>query len=490
MLFNSVAFILLFLPVVVLGYYFLLVRNGGLSLLWLVGASLFFYGWWNPAYLLLLLGSIFVNYCCGRALSWNNSSKFRSKCFVIAGVFFNLLLLGYFKYANFFVENVEFFSGSNFHFKAVVLPLAISFFTFQQIAYLVDVYRLKRSSYGFLEYVLFVAFFPQLIAGPIVHHKEVMPQFRRLYYVGFKSSNIAVGLTIFAVGLAKKVLVADEFALIASPVFDSYALGHSLRFGETLEGVLAYTLQIYFDFSGYSDMAIGLARLFGVRLPVNFNSPYKSTSIIEFWRRWHITLSNFLRDYLYIPLGGNRSGEVYRYRNLFLTMLIGGAWHGAGWNFFIWGALHGCYLIVNHLCRQLMIPRPTGMFLAYLHSAASFLLTFIAVVVAWVFFRAESLESALMILKRLFTLGNWSSAEFNEANLLYLALGMIVCLTLPNTQELLAKYRPALNVKRDIVPQAFLRWRPTPYMAILTSAILVVCCLSLQKESEFIYFQF
>ncbi len=340
MLFNSYGFIFLFLPVVLLGFYQLGRISHFYAALWLALASLFFYGYWNPAYVGLLLGSIVCNYSFGRWIAQAGIAPVpvRQKQLLIIAITANLALLGYYKYANFFINNLNPVLGTSWNLGNILLPLGISFFTFTQIAFLVDTYQGKVKEYSFTHYALFVTSFPHLIAGPILHHKEMMPQFAKPGSYQINWANIAVGLTIFICGLAKKVLIADHLNEFATPIFNAVgAGGHPMLF-EAWVGALAYTLQLYFDFSGYSDMAIGLSLMFNVRLPMNFNSPYKATTIIEFWRRWHMTLSRFLRDYLYIPLGGNRKGKIYRYRNLIITMLLGGLWHGAGWTFLIWGA--------------------------------------------------------------------------------------------------------------------------------------------------------
>jgi len=349
MLFNSYQFIFLFLPITLLGFH-LLGKEGynRTAIAWLVGASLFFYGWWNPAYLALILFSIVFNYGVGVSLGYApNSPKKKSVLFL--GVASNLGLLGYYKYANFFIENINVITGAEIVLDQIILPLAISFFTFQQIAYLVDVYRDKVKEHNFLHYCLFVTFFPQLIAGPIVHHKEMLPQFAQAITYRLRAKHLAVGFTIFVIGLFKKVVLADGIAVYATPVFEIAEFNVALTFFEAWGGALAYSFQLYFDFSGYSDMAIGIARMFGIRLPLNFNSPYKAISIIDFWRRWHLTLSRFFRDYVYIPLGGQRKGEIRRLVNLAITMLLGGLWHGAGWTFVFWGGLHGLFLVINHI---------------------------------------------------------------------------------------------------------------------------------------------
>jgi D-alanyl-lipoteichoic acid acyltransferase DltB (MBOAT superfamily) len=307
MLFNSPVFICLFLPITLLLFF----QIGGrgwfrLAIAWLLAASLIFYSWWNPANLILLLTSILVNYGIGVALAQVVQPKLR-KILLVLGVAVNLALIGYFKYANFFISSVAHVLGANLGFVHVILPLGISFFTFQQIMYLVDAYRTPKSqSYRLLDYALFVSFFPQLIAGPLVHHRQLIDQFNNKAIYRFNSENLALGITIFVIGLFKKVILADGVALYSTQAFAAATNGISLTFVEAWVGALAFTLQLYFDFSGYSDMAIGLARMVGIQLPINFNSPYKAVDMIDFWRRWHITLSNFLRDYLYIPLGGNR----------------------------------------------------------------------------------------------------------------------------------------------------------------------------------------
>jgi D-alanyl-lipoteichoic acid acyltransferase DltB (MBOAT superfamily) len=399
MLFNSHLFIFVFLPVA-LAVYLLIIRQGwrNQSFDWLVAASLFFYGSWKWSNLWLLLASLVFNYVVGTALGKLGRSP-RGKMLLTVGLAANLLFLGYFKYANFVVTNANALFGLGWSFTHVLLPLGISFYTFQKIAYLADSYQGLTRGYGFRDFCLFVAFFPQLIAGPIVHHSELMPQFRKPS-AGPCWEDWSTGASLFIVGLAKKVLVADPFASYASPVFQAARDGTTPAFGVAWLGALAYAMQIYFDFSGYSDMAIGIARLFGIRLPMNFNSPYKAVNIADFWRRWHMTLSRFLRDYLYIPLGGNRKGPARRYANLMITMLLGGLWHGAGWTFVAWGALHGLYLSIFHGWQSWrertgrIPPTPSA-----LGIWTGRLLTGLTVVVAWVVFRADSFAAALRILQ-------------------------------------------------------------------------------------------
>src|SRR6202049_52948 len=346
MLFSSYTFLFQFLPATALAFAAARLHSPRAGIMVLAGASLVFYGAWRPIYLLLLLASIAVNFSLGLRME----DPLRRRAIGTFGVVLNLALLCYFKYTNFIFDSVNTLTGALLPFFNIILPLGISFFTFQQIAYLVDVMRGAKVERDIVSYTLFVSFFPHLIAGPLVHHAEMIPQFKR-GRTGRSSVLAARGLAIFAAGLFKKVVIADNLAQFVSPVFAHLDAGGGVTTSWAWLATLAYTLQIYFDFSGYSEMAIGLALLFGIRLPVNFRSPYQATSIIEFWRRWHITLSRFLRDYLYIPLGGNRLGEQRRYLNLLLTMLLGGLWHGAGWNYLIWGGLHGIYLCTNHLWR-------------------------------------------------------------------------------------------------------------------------------------------
>ena len=352
------------------------------------------------------------NYVIGRSLNktCNNKDKgFSRKSILIFGVVLNLSLLGYFKYADFFIENINIAFSVNAESLNLLLPLAISFFTFQQIAYLVDSYRQETKEYDFLNYALFVTFFPQLIAGPIVHHKEMMPQFAKTRNKVKNYRNIAMGLFIFSIGLFKKVVIADTFAVWATQGFD---VATTLNLFEAWATSLSYTFQLYFDFSGYTDMAIGLALLFNIRLPVNFNSPYKATNIQDFWRRWHITLSRFLRDYVYIPLGGNKKGSFRTYNNLMATFVIGGLWHGAGWTFVFWGFLHGLALIIQRLWGKLGFKLWTWF---------AWLITFNFVNIAWVFFRAKEWNDAVKVLSSMFSLDNIVLPNMLESRLPFLS---------------------------------------------------------------------
>lgn len=436
MLFSSTEFLFLFLPATIAGFA-LAVRLFSMraGTIWLIAASLFFYAHWSPSLLPLLLISIMANYLCGRLLFRN-----RSKSLLIAGLVFNLGLLAYFKYAGFLVENAEKVIGSEIANLNIVLPLAISFFTFQQVAYLVDVYQEKAVEPDFLNYCLFVSFFPQLISGPIVHHGEMMPQFRENTRKWLSRKLVPVAIGFIAIGLYKKVVLADGVAPIADQVFGYAATGVPAA-GDAWVGAVAYTFQIYFDFSGYSDMAVGVALFFGIRLPLNFNSPYKATSIIDFWRRWHITLSRFIRDYIYFPLGGNRKGKTRRYTNLILAMLIGGLWHGAGWTFVVWGGCHGLFLMVNHGWRR-VFPRSgkPGLLATWVSRAA----TFFAVIVAWVFFRAADIDEAGRMLQGMFGLVSGASVLDGGRHFLWLVLMALLVWFTPNTWQLFRDAKPVV----------------------------------------------
>jgi len=400
MLFNSPQFIFLFLPVVVLLYYALTTSRARLlPKLWLVAASLFFYAWWNPVYLPILVISVLVNFYYGRALSKKKLNRHYKKLFLATGVGLNLVLLGYYKYADFFISNVNLLAGSHLQPLNLVLPLAISFFTFQQIAYLVDSYKDNTHEYNLLNYSLFVTFFPQLIAGPIVHHREMMPQFEKSGSKQVNWNNVAIGIFIFSLGLFKKTIIADSFAIWANAGFNAPA---ELDFFSAWGASLSYTFQLYYDFSAYTDMAIGAALLFNIRLPINFNSPYKATSIRDFWRRWHITLSRWLRDYIYIPLGGNRKSEYRSYSNILVTFFLGGLWHGAGWTFVLWGALHGFAVVSQRGWNKLGLRLPTPV---------AWFVTFMFVNITWVFFRASTLTDARLILGQMF---HWGEFKFPD----------------------------------------------------------------------------
>ena len=498
MLFNSYAFLILFLPITALGYAMLGRRLPQLAIGWLVLCSLFFYGYWNPVYLALLLSSIVVNFGIGTALT-RFSGEGRSKNGLLGlGLAFNVGLIGYYKYAGFFVASLNSASGLSLPVPEIVLPLAISFFTFQQIAWLVDCWKGLTSEHSFLRYCLFVTFFPQLIAGPIVHHGEMLSQFDDPKRLRFRAENVSIGITIFILGLFKKVILADNIAVYGNQVFDNAAVGQTPVMLDAWIGALAYAFQLYFDFSGYSDMAIGLGRVFGIRLPVNFNSPYKAASIVDFWRRWHMTLSRFLRDYLYIPLGGSRLGPRRRYINLLLTMLLGGLWHGAGVTFVIWGGLHGLYLCVNHafsgLCRSLdWHPGETRggrvVFIA---------MTFLAVLASWVLFRSQDIPSALLMLGAMIGVSPDAATPLQQdvhGPLLALAALALLVWACPNSQQLAEQFEDEAEPVRIRLPVVFghsrqFEFRPSYATGFLLSVLFFAAVSSLTRVQEFLYFQF
>ena len=525
MLFNSYEFVFFLTSTLVL--FHLASRRSETAGRWtLLVCSLAFYSYWNLNNLALIFFSIIFNYTLAGISIRRREAGQSNLALLISGITINLAILAYFKYLNFIINNINTLDGISIASFDLVLPLAISFFTFQQIAYLIDVQKGGNRNYSFSQYALFVAFFPQLIAGPIVHAKEMLPQFSRMTKTSLQASNLAVGLTIFGLGLFKKVVIADNIAPYSDALFDAAALGANLTFIEAWGGVLAYTLQIYFDFSGYSDMAVGLGRCFGIRLPINFLAPYKATSIIEFWRRWHITLSRFLRDYIYFPLGGNRKAPSRRAVNIVTTMLLGGLWHGAGWTFVLWGGLHGVYIVLNHLWRSLLGEHLNfrSTFMARMYGGFCFGLTFFCVCIAWVFFRANSLESATEILSAmlcsscivlptnyaglaaslepLFTLLGLSVQTGDLAyfgglrQIGWLAFGFAVCWALPPLAVVMKLYRPVLdpgNVLSLENSRGFARkviWRPTVTWGITASILAAIALLSLNRPSPFLYFQF
>jgi D-alanyl-lipoteichoic acid acyltransferase DltB (MBOAT superfamily) len=521
MLFNSYTFLLLFLPVAVI--VFQLLRGSGAPLRvamgWLVLMSLLYYGWWNPdpskpwspLYLGLIVGSCFANYFFGSFLSRHRGSR-GGKAMLAAGVIANLALLGYYKYAGLFAKTLAALTGEDVPLPDIILPLGISFFTFQQVAYLVDAYRGETEEYHITDYFLFVTFFPQLIAGPIVHHREVMPQLQRPVSPTRRSIDLSVGISLFAMGLFKKVVIADNLTKVANPLFGAVAAagGRDLTIVEAWAAAVAYSLQLYFDFSGYSDMAIGAARMFGIVLPVNFHSPYKATSIVDFWRRWHITLSRFLRDYVYFALGGNRKGPILRYSNLLVTMLLGGLWHGAGWTYLLWGGMHGLFLCANHGWFALRkkfslraLPKPLAIGL-----------TFIVVVAAWVPFRAgafelgdtgttsQALRVTRSILASMFGLNGfdaWPNAAASEVKESW-GMRALYCIALvwllPNSQQVMRRYFPAMGLRgltgRSATPgpRHWWQWRPTWQWTAFIVVLVLGSIYEFDKVSEFIYFQF
>lgn len=502
MLFNTYIFLFAFLPATLIGYFLLTSSRGTrpAAVLWLVLASLFFYSYWEPRYLALIATSILVNFTVGVLLGDQSRSGRVRRVILAAGIAIDLALLGFFKYAAFSVLSVNTLLGMELPIPEIVLPLAISFFTFQQIGYLVDAYKGLTTEYRFLDYCLFVTFFPQLIAGPIVHHREVLPQFEEPSTFHPRADNFAIGSTILTIGLFKKVVIADSLAVYANTVFNGAAAGVSPTFAEAWLGALAFTFQIYFDFSGYSDMAIGLARLFGIKLPINFNSPLKARNMSEFWERWHITLSRFLRDYLYIPLGGNRKGPTRRYVNLMITMLLGGLWHGAAWVFVAWGGLHGLYLCIHHAFASLRTK--LGWNAAddgpWMYVAAR-AVTFLAIILSMVVFRAADFSASWQMLRPMLCLdGLEMQLRFSAIqSSLIVGSAWFIAWFFPNTQEFMAQYEPALLPAKGPPPALAVipriqryRWKPTPFGAVVGAAVLVSSVLMMSRVQEFLYFRF
>lgn len=529
MIFSSYKFIFVFLPAFFFVYFLSLKYAKHLRLYVILLFSLIFYSVYDVSYLVLLLFSIGVNYYIAELLIKREVARERN-IILFLGVSFNLSLIIYYKYINFIIENVMWLSNSNIAYMDILLPLGISFFTFQQIAYLVDVHKDKLYKYGLLEYAVFVSYFPQLIAGPIVHHKKFISQLTGKAFGKFDVNNVIIGLSVFAIGLFKKVVIADSLAHLTDRIFNIADQGVVVPFLNAWMGALSYAFQIYFDFSGYADMALGLAIVIGIYLPINFNSPYKSRSIIEFWQKWHITLSAFLKNYLYIPLGGNRYGSFNKFRNLAIVMLLGGLWHGASWNFVIWGGLHGCFLIVNHAWRHYRKDKQKSRSIrqARVATILSWLLTMIVVVFAWVFFRAETLDGAIAMSKSMLALSpdfklivpysfelflaNYGF-ELNEdifvagvllSNVHILSdafipsiVGLLICVILvtafPNTIQLFSQSSQLIAIKSDspfFLSRQTLFWRPTFFWGVAIGILFIMSILMLSEATEFIYFEF
>lgn len=486
MLFNSFVFIFLFLPIVFCGYFILNhFKKYKLALIWLVAGSLYFYGYFEPKYLILISISISTNFLFGTLMNRTESTG-KKKLFLSLGILFNVFLLGYYKYADFFITNTNALFGTDFVLLYLILPLGLSFITFQNISYLVDSYKGETKNYSFSTFALYSTFFPQLIAGPIVHHKEVIHQYESTDNRRINLDNISKGILIFLIGLTKKVVIADTVSLWANDGFGHY---QSLTFVESWITSLSYTIQLYFDFSGYCDMAIGLALLFNIKLPVNFFSPYKARNIQEFWKQWHMTLNRFLTQYVYFPLGGSRKGSTRTYINIFLVFFISGFWHGAGWNFIIWGVLHGLASIILRLWSKTKINLPYWF---------SWFITFQFVNLAWVFFRATSVEQATTIIKKMFT-PNWN--EFTTffshpvRNFTESAAYQFGSLSFNNPKiivlSLLVLLFAAFVFKNSIqwIESFKFNWG----YIIYTQALLIIVLISvflMQKNSVFLYFNF
>jgi alginate O-acetyltransferase complex protein AlgI len=528
MLFNSYEFLFAFFPISLAIFLFCKHRGSRLEHLALLALSLFFYAWWDVSFLPLLLSSITVNYIVGKIIvsCLERDRQRAAGWWMSAAIALNLVVLGIFKYSYFAVTNINAAFGTDFALVSIILPLGISFFTFEQISFLVDVRRGQTRPSLYVHYALFVSFFPRLVAGPIIRYNEIAPQFAASRPTRDVVDDLAVGLTMFVIGLVKKTVLADGVAPYASPVFAAAEHGETIDLLMAWGGALAYTCQLYFDFSGYSDMAIGAACCFGIRFPMNFNSPYKATNIIDFWRRWHITLSRFLRDYLYFSLGGNRRGPVRRYLNLLLTMLLGGLWHGANWTFIAWGSLHGAYLMINHAWVAVAARSVVLTNFRNSRSGAAFglIVTFLAVVIAWVFFRAPSFSSAFNLLAGMAGLNGIaipSGLEFALRPLrgpldvlgvrfvatsgtmllmtyVWVTVLLGIAFLLPNSQQILAPANPVLELSGMRTGKAGLEtsrrpwweWRPSPFWAVAIGGAAFIAIISITRVSEFLYWQF
>lgn len=489
MLFNSYEFILIFLPFTLFIYYLLNKKRLTIAAnAWLLFASLFFYGWWDVKYLALILSSILFNYTIGNLLideATSNKRTVSKKSIFISGLAVNILFLSYFKYMDFFIDTINTVASTTIVPLHIILPLGISFFTITQIAFLVDCYEGLVQEKKLLNYALFVTFFPHLLAGPILHHKEMMLQFDQVRNKVLNYKNISAGLYLFFIGLFKKVVIADEFVKWVKAGFDSST---SLNMVEAWATSLSYTMQLYFDFSGYSDMAIGVGLMFNIILPVNFNSPYKATNIIDFWKRWHMSLTNFITTYLYAPIVRSFS-KITFYRSMvatFLAMFIAGIWHGAGWTFIIWGSLHGVALVVNHVWKKQKIKMPV---------VAGWMITFVFVTTSFVFFRAKSIPDALKVLKGMYgfngilpstitsfafsDLGHgkfWSrlmaNVEGNDTTLWTVIAVLVFVLVTPNSIQMYKNFQPG--------------WKSLVFLLVISFYAL----MSMNRVSEFLYFQF
>lgn len=510
MLFNSPEFLFLFLPVTLVVFSLLRLAMRWAALCFLIIASLVFYAWSEPRWVFVLMALMVLNYGAGMILR----RRVASRILLAAIIALNLVVLAVPKYGAFAIANLNAL-GIRLDLVTFALPIGISFFVFQQIAYIIDCYRREIMEHGFAEYAAFITFFPHFISGPILFSKNMLPQLADRKLLGPSREDILVGGALLVIGLAKKLVVADHVEIFASPVFDAALNGKPITFLEAWGGALAYTFQIYFDFSGYSDMAIGIARLFGLRIPINFDSPYKANNIIDFWRRWHMSLSTFLRIYLYIPLGGNRFGPIRRYGNLMTVMLLGGLWHGAGWGFVVWGGLHGVYLVINHWFRHWLGESSGGLWERW----CGRILTFMAVVVAWVFFRSESFGAAgnilsgmaglngffldmethreLGVLGRALVKAGWQLETSRNLiftgvfECLWLAILLSIVWFLPSSTEQVASLERQFDEPRRAArANLLLAWRPSMEWFVVAVLMLMLSLPHIFEKRPFLYFQF
>ncbi len=483
MVFSSFNFIIIFLPITLAGFFILGRKSQPWAATWLLLASVAFYVSWNYKYLPIISVSTVGNYLA--YLGILHAYQARKKFWLTGAVTFNILLLGYFKYANFFITSVNSLTGGDIHPLDVLLPLGISFFTFTQIAFLVDAFHGKVAETSLWRYALFTTYFPYIVAGPVLDNKDLLPQFADRRNYSPSANNFAVGITLFTFGLAKKVFIADNLVPVVKVAFatDNPDLLHAWL------GMFAYRFQLYFDFSGYSDMAIGVSRLFGFQIPFNFDSPYKAASISEFWQRWHISLSRFLRNYLYIPLGGNRHGQLARYRNLMLTMLLGGLWHGANWTFVIWGGLHGLYLCIQHGWQSLAGKQsePAGS----LKILFNRVLTFLVVMIAWCFFRAADVPGAITVLQGLIGLNGLAPVlDLTAWDYVLVGVSAFIAFLMPNTDEIFLYFENRYPNALASFSLWRLQWRPSLGWGLITGILLAISILGMDRPTDFIYAQF
>jgi D-alanyl-lipoteichoic acid acyltransferase DltB (MBOAT superfamily) len=528
MLFNSYEFIFAFLPVVVAVFFALGRVSRPWALRWVIAASLFFYAWWRPLNVLIIAPSVLINFVLARVLQRLNKqgSRGAAQAVLLVGIAFNVAFLGYFKYSNFLVGAINDAFGTQMFLARIILPLGISFITFQKIAFLIDVHAGRIESFTLQDYCLFVLFLPQLIAGPIVHYREMMPQFHGVS-CRFDKDNVSVGLTLFAFGLFQKVFIADNVAQFVTPIYEQATSGSSIPLLSAWIAAVGFTLQIYFDFSGYTDMALGIARLFGIRLPPNFNSPLRASSIIDFWLRWHMTLTRFLTAYIYNPLalwltrraargrsgfaGPNKSPGAFIELLMFptmLTMLVSGIWHGAGYTFIVWGVLHGLFLTVNHAWRMVgpKLWSDKSRYERFIQPAG-FVITFVCVAASLVIFRSANLKTATDLLQGMLGLHGigLTSGLGLKRMAFWIAAPAFIAFACPNTLQILSRYEPALGWKPS-GPRLFpgfgrgpqdgataetpILWRPSLAWAAVVSMIAAIGILYLGGQSEFLYWQF
>ena len=515
MLFNSYEFIFLFVPLTLLGFWGARRLAGlRLAIAWTVLASLAFYAWWNPLYIPLLVGSTLLNFQLGRWLATATRSR---KALLVTGLVWNIGLLAYFKYYDFFVSNLNDVTGLELPLLHIAVPLAMSFFTFQKIAYLVDVYRGEVAVTRLDDFLFFVTFFPQLITGPIIHYRDIVPQVERLPPRGISFTDLSVGLTLFSIGLFKKVVLADGIGLQAGQLFRAAAAGENLDLVLAWTAALSYTFQLYFDFSAYSDMATGVARLFGIRLPQNFDSPLKSASMLELWRRWHMTLSRFLRDYIYFPLGGGRQSLARKCFNLSVTFMVSAIWHGAGWTFLVFGVYQSVVVIINVLWSEFRSRLGWVWQGGWWVHCSAVALTFVSWVFGMVVFRADSVATASRLWAGMLgangaqlpqhwqpTLGPFATfiqtlgIEFASAprmlqaqHLIWIGALAAITFLLPNVYAITAKFEPVVSVDHKAMPAASgLQWRPNLLWAFVVATMAFLAVVNMSNISEFLYRQF